>query len=258
MGALAYGNSIAAAEFQFDRDWVGKISISISVANGPGIIGRVAVPSLLSSVLDDADDSFALQSLVYSDGGKDFDRSKSLVTAVFINPTDFPGEAVSKTIHESISLSRVEWLDAPSYENFDTAPLSFLAGDTWRANPEVTSVIDPIVLRLIGQYEATLDGNSVIEPFDVRIDLDPGDLPQFQFSIGDNYSETLFFGAQRSFGQGNSADLLFQFGGLSRGVRLTGQFIQVPEPGTIALTLIASGACGIFYRRTGRRSAMAA
>jgi hypothetical protein len=152
---------------------------------------------------------------------------------------------------------RVEWLNAPSYVNVDPASLGFQGGDTWGANPQAPTV-EPILLRLVGEYQGfeTTSSGPVTVAIDETLEIDPGQLPEFFFVPGSNYPNTLFFGGRPEGGPFQTLDLSLVVGAATREVRLTGQFVQVPEPGTIALALIASGGLGLC--RVWRRTKLAA
>ncbi|MDZ4781172.1 MAG: hypothetical protein SGJ19_13040 [Planctomycetia bacterium] len=246
VGLLAWGNRAAADEIQLNRNWVGKFNVSVGIIGGPSLGASIVVPSQLESVLDDVPDTFALETLDYADGGQTFDRSMSAFNEITINPTDFPDKPVNLLFDETITLERVEWLNAPSYANVDPAPLGFQGGDTWGANPEAAA-LEPILLRFVGQYQGfeTSSSGPVTEAFDETLEIDPGQLPEFFFTPGSNYPDTLFFGGRPSGGPVQTLDLSFVVGHATRTLRLTGGFVQVPEPGAIALSLIASGGLGL-------------
>lgn len=250
LGIVLSASSASATEFQFNRHWLGQLRVVI-VSRDLAAERFAEVPSLMESVLDDVNDTFTLQNLTYFDGSKAIDVTDESTRTILIPPTDFPGEATPATFHDSLTVNVLEWSNAPSYEDLPPKRLGYFGGESWSATLEEPSDIEPILVRLAGEYRANTESESTVQPFEVIIEVD-SELPQFFFAGGDNYPSTLRFLAFPRFGDEAFKDVSFEFAGQSRLVTFVAQFKSVPavpEPSTIALSLIFSAALWLARRR---------
>src|SRR5690242_11150416 len=99
----ALGSAASGEEFQFNRDWIGRIRFYVSLNSNSSQRFQVgsAVPSNLSGKIDDVADTFTLDSLIYQDGGRDLGIVLEDFDTVTTFPTDFPDTTVTtEQLHE--------------------------------------------------------------------------------------------------------------------------------------------------------------
>jgi len=242
----------AADEVAVNRAWGGQLIFNAHAFGTAGVSGVRAVPGLLASSLNDVSDDFTISSVTYANGGIDVNRTAKAPEWVEVPPDDFPGVVVGKFLMHTLTLDRIEWSNTPTYEEVPPAELVFMSGDGWRANPEVDD-LQSITIRFLGEYSLTLDDQTVSEPFDVPVVVTPGELPQFNFYVGNNYPSTLRVAAYPSFGPFSDQQIQLQIAGLTRTANFGAAFRQVPEPGTLGMALLAGGLVCMQLARRARQ-----
>ncbi len=242
----------SADEVAVNRTWGGQLIFNAHAFGTAGVSGTRAVPGLLASSLNDVADDFTISSLTYANGGVDVNRTAKASEWVEFPPDDFPGVGVGKFLRHTLTLDRIEWLNGPTYAEVPPAELVFMSGDGWRANPELGD-LESITFRFLGEYSLTLDDETVAEPFDVAVVVTPGELPQFNFYVGNNYPSTLHVAAYPSFGPFTNQQIQLQIAGLTRTANFGAAFRQVPEPGTLGMALLAGSLVCVRFARRVRR-----
>lgn len=250
-------NAIQGEVFQFDRNWVGRICIRGGLGTNPQAwqfqAGKT-VPATLSGRLDDVADTFTLDSLVYEDGFHEFNRTVHGSETFFTPPTDFPNnQGIYSTLRQSLVIDRFEWTNAPAYFNTPPGQLTYAGGDIWSTEAIPTVPLEPIMVRVLGEFVLTLDDQSVATPVDVTLSIDP-QWTGFSFATGYNYPTTLAFGGASNEVNPAYASFSATIGNYTRSGSLSAYFVHVPEPSSAVLALSCTAVCGIFIAR--RRTAL--